>query len=150
MLYQYNKEGDYLVPTVTSVTGADPAAGSEWSITVPTGERWNLLAVTVQCVQGATQTPQHRLIIDDGTNILLEIGAGGGIDQTISSTAQVTWAEGIAAAAHTATAGDEVFTGPLPDGLVLEAGFRLRSSTDGIGANTNFGVPRATVQKIPA
>jgi hypothetical protein len=43
-----------------------------------------------------------------------------------------------------------VAQGALPLGLVLEAGSRIQTSTAGIGANTDYGVPRAIVVKLPA
>jgi len=49
------------------IAGTDVAANTEFSETVPAGKAWGLLAVHVVLVQGATQTPQPILVLDDGT-----------------------------------------------------------------------------------
>lgn len=128
-------------PDVTSavrkvVASGDPAANAEFSVTVPTGVRYELLAVSVNLVQGLTQTPWPSLIIDDGTNTLFQ-GLGASSAQNSSVTTQYTWAPGLTL---TAGAANTVANAPLPRGLVLPAGYRVRSSTSGLGANSNYGV----------
>lgn len=48
------------------VSGADAAAGAEWTEAVPAGKWWELLSVSVALAQGITQTPQPMLVIDNG------------------------------------------------------------------------------------
>src|SRR6266542_656722 len=73
-----------------TVQGTDPAANTEFSVTVTAGKYWALYAVSVNLVQGATQTPQPTLIIDDGTNVLFQ-GFGASSAQNASVTTQYTW-----------------------------------------------------------
>jgi hypothetical protein len=136
------------VASVTSATGADAAAGAEaGTITVPAGQRWLLKAVTVVCVQGATQTPWPTLTIDDGTNVLFAAKSGTAA-QALDTTCRHSWApNGPLTIAGATTA--VIATGPLPADFVLEAGYRISTVTAGIGANTNYGVMRATIQKFP-
>lgn len=125
------------VSVIKRVAGANPAANAEVSDAVPAGKAWFLMSVSVQLVQGATQTPFPSLTIDDGANILFQ-GFAGTAAVSAATTTQVTWAANLpasGAAASTAT------TGPLPFGLVLLAGYRIRTSTTGIGANTDYGIP---------
>jgi hypothetical protein len=119
------------------VTGTDPPANTEFSQTVPTGKYWQLFAVSVSLVQGATQTPQPTLIIDDGTTTFSQ-SLGASSAQNASVTTQYNWAPGNLL---TAGAAATVATAPLPKDLLLPAGYRIRSSTIGIGANSNYGAP---------
>lgn len=105
---------------------------------------WLLMAVSVTLVQGLTQTPNPQLIIDDGTNVLFQSTPFASA-QNASVTTLYTWAPGLAlsggGAATTATC-------PLPQGLVLPAGFRIRTSTAGKGANTDYGTPFYLVAEL--
>lgn len=135
-------------PTVAveSVSAANPAANAEFSFTVPANEKWLLVGVSVQMVQGITQTPWPSLIIDDGTNILWEAYSGTAA-QGASTTAQHTWAVGEVRSGAGST--PNIFaTGSLPMGVVLPAGYRVRSNTVGLGANSDYGIPRAMVVKL--
>lgn len=121
----------------TGITIATTTAG--------TGPKaWALLAVSVQCVQGATQTPFPSLIIDDGSNVLFQSFCGTAAISA-ATTVQCTWAPSLPAFGAAATTAN---TGPLPYGLILQPGYRLRTSTTGIGANTNYGAPSYLVCEL--
>lgn len=132
------------LPSVLTVlktkVGTDPAANAEISEAVPTGKHWILYAVTAPLVQGATQTPQPILIIDDGTNVLFEsFGATGA--QSASTTARYSWVPGGVLAGLVGATPDIHAVAPLPYGLVLRPGYRVRTNTLGKGANTDWGAP---------
>lgn len=131
----------------TSVSGANPGAGAECSITVPAGERWLLKSVSVTLVQGATQTPWPVLIIDDGTNTLWSAYSGTAA-QAINTTAQHSWGAGSPTGIQGATTAVQA-QGPIPLDMILEAGARIRTLTTGIGANSDYGIPWASVIKLP-
>lgn len=122
---------------IKQINGADPAANAEFSESIPAGKIWELLAVSVSLVQGATQTPQPTLIIDDGADVVFQ-GYGASSAQNASVTARYTWAKDLPLGAAGALT---IVTAPLPSGLFLPAGWRIRTSTIGIGANTNYGAP---------
>jgi hypothetical protein len=122
------------------LVGTDVAANTEFSQTVTTGETWELVSVTVALVQGATQTPLPILVIDDGTNVLFE-SFGSTTVQAASTTTQYTWAPGLTLTGQVGATTNVHSTAPLPLGLVLGSGYRIRSSTIGIGANSNYGSP---------
>lgn len=126
--------------TIKEVTGTDPAANTEISETVPTGKAWELLSVRVDLVQGATQTPQPVLLIDDGTDVVFA-GFGSSAAQGASTTCRYTWAPDLALTAQIGTGANVHAHAGLPSGFVLPAGFRVRTSTLGIGANSNYGAP---------
>lgn len=122
---------------------APTVAGGVTGLTITTttqgtnAKAWYLFAVSVSLVQGATQTPWPSLIIDDGTNILFQAFSGTAA-MSAATTTQHTWAPNLPAFGAAATTAN---TGPLPSGLVLQSGWRIRTSTTGIGANSNYGAP---------
>lgn len=125
---------------ITQLNGSDPAAGAEVSVTVPAGKHWHLISVSVALVQGATQTPQPILVIDDGTDVLFE-NFGSSTAQAVSTTCRYTWAEGLTLSGQVGATTNVHATAPLPAGLILGPGFRIRTSTLGIGANSDYGAP---------
>lgn len=147
MIPVIDKTDRWAVPTVTSVTGANPAANAECSITVPAGERWLLLAVTVANVQAGAGSSWPKLQIDDGTNVLFQAHAGTAA-QGVSTTCQFTWIPGGGIIGPSGATTAVAAQGTLPEGLVLEAGWKITTSTVGLSANTDYGVPRATVIKL--
>jgi hypothetical protein len=132
------------VPSALSVAlqfnGTDRAAGVEVSETVPTGKTWQLLAVSVALVQGITQTPQPILVLDDGTDVIGEF-FGSSAAQAVSTTCRYTWAPGLTLSGQVGSAAAVHSNAPIPYGLILPPGYRIRTSTLGIGANSDYGVP---------
>lgn len=123
------------------VPSADPAAGAEVAYTVPAGSTLKLLVVTVQLVQGLTQTPLPTLVIDDGTNIIYQApGSSDATGQPASTTARYTWAVGLPLTARVGTTPNIYAYAPLPQGLILPTNWRVRTVTAGSGANTDYGV----------
>lgn len=119
------------------VTGTNPAANTEISETVPVGKYWQLLAVAFTMAQGATQTPLPSLLIDDGTTLIYQAPCASSA-QNASVTARYFVAPGLTLGAGGA---NTVIGSPLPSGLVLPPGSRIRTSTAGIGANSDYGAP---------
>jgi hypothetical protein len=124
--------------------GTNPAAGVEISETVPAGASWGLLAATFTNVQAGVGTPQPMLIIDDGTDVLFETLAASAA-QAISTTCRYNFAPGLAISAIIgATTNCHAFA-PLPAGLVLDEGWRIRTSTIGMSANSDFSAIALTI-----
>lgn len=130
------------------VAGADPAANTECSDAVPAGKLWVVVAYSVQLVQGATQTPLPVLTLDDGTTIFYQ-SPGSSAAQAAASTAQYTWANGMTITGQIGATPGTVSVAPLAD-FILFAGYRVRTVTQGIGANTNFGAPSLYVIELTA
>lgn len=131
---------------LTVYTGTDQAANTEFSETVPAGEQWQLLSVTVSLAQGATQTPQPALVIDDGTTILY-LGYGSSAAMSASTTCRYTWAPGLTLTGQIGSSTTVRSNAPLPANLILSAGFRIRSITSGIGANSDYAAPAFYIVK---
>ncbi len=128
------------------VSAANPSAASEFTATVPATEIWELLSVTVALVQGITQTPHPSLVIDDGTTTVAILPGSTGA-QAASTTCQYTWAKGVLTSAQIGVTTGVRSVGALPEALVLLPGWRVASSTTGIGANSDYGVAILNVIK---
>lgn len=124
--------------------GTDPAANTEILETVPEAKQWELKVVSVSLVQGLTQTPQPILVIDDGSESIYE-GFGSSNVQAVSTTTRYNWGVGLPLSAQTGATTNVHATAPLPEGLVLNAGWRIRTNTLGKGANSDYGVPMLLV-----
>jgi hypothetical protein len=134
-----------LTPTIKTVATADPAANAELTATVPGSasapKYWKLLAVTVQLVQGATQTPLPNLVLTDGTSEFFS-APGASAAVSAATTTQMTWAPNLTLTAGAALTRNYA---PIPVGLVLPFGYKVTTVTTGIGANTNYGIAQIWV-----
>jgi hypothetical protein len=131
------------VPATVQYATANPAANNEVAaLTVPSGKLWEPLLYTVSLAQGITQTPWPSLVFDDGTNIIAQMLSGSAA-QNASVTAQHTWGIGLLLAGGGAGVASH---GGLPR-LVLPAGYRIRTLTGGIGANSDYGAARLLVKE---
>ncbi len=118
-------------------SGSAPAAGAEFSITVPGGEVWFLIntrATLTTSVAVANRGPS--LIVDDGTTQLLRVRDVTNI--TASQAIDINWIGGLGAPIATGTASHAVV---FPMGLVLPSGYRLRSLTEAIDAGDQWNAP---------
>jgi len=91
--------------------GTNPAAAVEVVETVPAGHAWLVSSVAVPLAQGATQTPQPILVVDEGTGSTTSLGT---VTVTIATPGLFTLN------GHGLAAGDIVFlktTIALPTGL---------------------------------
>lgn len=126
----------------TTVQSDDPAANTEFLYTVPAGHYMKLLAVTVACVQGNTQTPRPYLVIkDEGARVVAKF-PGASAAQSADITSTYTWAQGVTLSAAAALV---VNDSPIPDNIILGPGYTIISETVGKGANTNLGVANISV-----
>jgi hypothetical protein len=128
--------------TYKVVSGTDVAANTEFSHTVPTGKLWVVKLVSVRLVQGATQTPRPSLLLDDGGGQPFVQSIGSSAVQAASTNCIYQWFAGTALTGQVGVSPDFFSQAPIPDGLQLPAGYRLRSVTGGIGANSNYEAPR--------
>jgi hypothetical protein len=125
---------------IRQVNGTNPAVNTEISESVPDGKHWELAAVSIVLVQGITQTPQPLLVIDDGTDVIFEM-FGSSAAQAASTTCRYNWAPDLPLTGQIGTGANVHSVAPLPAGLILEPGYRIRTSTLGIGANSDYGAP---------
>lgn len=126
--------------TIQSITGTDPAAGSEISETVPANTIWLLKSVRFAFVTDATaDTRQVHLVLDDGTNTLLNLPTTG--TQIVSLTRNYNAHE---LGGLIVPTGNEIDIG-LPSNVILPAGYQLTTETTLLKAGDNFGAPQLSV-----
>jgi hypothetical protein len=125
------------------VQGADPAAGAEWSVTVPAGQVWIPRLVLATLVTSATVANREvRLLIDDGTTVVASIPSG--VTHVASSTRDYTWMStggyrGAGSVALDVVVGVGTFA--------LGAGWRLRSQIVALDAGDNWAAPRVLAER---
>lgn len=126
-----------------SITAAVPAAGAEISETVPTGARWDLLAIRAQfstSVTVANRIPQF--VLDDGA---LEYGR---FAVTQALTASATWfVTGAAGASRVTPEAGFVGYAALPSPCALLAGHRIRTVTTAIQAADQYSAIQYLVRE---
>jgi len=122
------------------VTGTNPAANGEVNETLGTGVYWELVAVKLTLVQGLTQTPQPILTLDDGATVFWET-LGSSAAQAASTTCVYTFAAGQDLTGQVGSGANVHSNAPLPPGILLGPGYRIRTSTLGIGANSDYAAP---------
>lgn len=138
-----NSKGGEGVGAFRVITGTDPAAGAEVSETVPTAALWRLHALRVSLVTDATVASRYPfLVYDDGTTEFHRSGAGA--LQAASLTTIQNWAIGEARALLSTQAGNA----PIPSGVWLAGGSRIRTVTANLQAGDNYGAPVYIVEEL--
>ena len=124
-----------------SITGTNPASGAEISETVPSGARWKLKSIVMSFGTSATVANREiTLLINDGTNTLVRIPSG----QTITASAgRVINYVAIGDTVNGSVAG--LTAVPAPD-VVLFAGWKITSSTNGLQAGDDFIAPQMLIE----
>lgn len=115
--------------------GADPAAGSELTITATNNEVWKIYAVRFVLTTSAIVANRRvNLILDDGgANAAFKISAN--TDQVASQTRGYTWAQGLVSQQL-----NEMHN-PLPNDVIMGLGWRLRTACDSLQGTDDFGAP---------
>lgn len=123
--------------SMSTTTGSDPAAGAELSVTVPAGERWELVSVQASLVTSAVAANRRVVLtVDNGTTVYARIPVGA------TQAASLTYVYGFIAGlgyANGSVLDLNVTTGVPP--MILEAGYRIRTATVNIDAGDNWGPP---------
>jgi len=125
-----------------SAAQGSPAVATDFTITVPTGARWNLRALVAQLVTDTTaQTRVVSLVIDDGTTTLFSMPYPTG--QIQSLTRQYYW-DNFAYAIGLVGTGIYL---PAPLPFPLLAGWRISSSTTLKGAADQWSAIQYDVEE---
>lgn len=130
-----------------TMTGSDPAAGSQWSETVPAGKAWRLKAIYATLVTSAVVGNRlSSLSITDGTNTILLIPDTTNV--AASLTAKYLW---MPYGGGSYTPGVAVgVVNPLPEDFIVGPGYVLASTVSGMDAGDNWGAPVFTVEEFGA
>lgn len=127
---------------IRSITGSTPAAGAEINEVVPTNLRWNLLAFRYSLTTAvAVANRESNLTMDDGVNIFVTDVSS--FTQAASLTETYAWMQNVQ---RQQGAQATVLTLPLP-AVLLEGGFRIRTSTTNLQAADQYTAPQYLVQE---
>lgn len=124
------------------ISGTDQAAGSDITETVPANVRWSLLTFEAAFVASAAVANRRvSLRLDDGTNEFYKVESHA--DVTAGQTRTFTmYQTGLPSNGNNIT-----FYLPLPIGIHLLPGFRIRTVTSAIDAGDNWGQPFFLVEE---
>jgi len=138
--FEHSTEGP---GAIKNIIGTDPPAGNEISETVPTNARWRLLGFHATLTTDSTViTREANIIIDDGTNEIFETGSGmtAGASSSLVEIATPIQIRGIISANRRSA--------PLPpNGVMMKAGWRIRTNTNNLQAGDNWAAPRLLVEE---
>lgn len=131
--------------SIQSITGTDPAAGVEISVTVPANTIWSVRSISAALVTDANAASRRtRATLDDGTTVFHRVSTG--VDHTASLTVQYSWAPAGAAAIGVVAVTDATVNVPLPIPTVLWPGHKFVTVTGAIVAGDNWGAPQLSVE----
>jgi hypothetical protein len=123
-----------------------PAAGSDWSLTVPGTWWWRVLAISYVLATSAvvaSRNLQLRYTDADG-NILAQLHGGGAAVPAATTMTASLWVGG---PSSTSNAG--LSLSPLPD-MVLRPGWKISTSTAGLDAGDQFSAIVVTAEHYPS
>ena len=121
--------------SVHSVIVANPAAGADWSTTVPAGQQWAVQAVYFELTSDATVANRlvHLLFQDSANKTLLKVG------YPTAQTASLTWGYNAAQGMATQANNQATQSCAIPVGLILTPGFKIGSSTTNLDPADQYG-----------
>lgn len=129
--------------TLEVVTLPAPAAGADFTITVPGRELWHPISIRARLATDATVANRAtRLEFDDGATVFATIRPGGTI--AASSNARFGWFHG--ASQPTGADVGTAFNQAIPR-LVMRPGWRILTITSGIGAGDQWSEIALLVEK---
>lgn len=126
-----------------AIAGADPAAGVEWSITVPAGARWRVRSVTATLVTDATVANREPSIVFTADGAVVA-SVPSGVAHVASQTRRYSWFPQSVRGAGAASLDVIV---PIP-ALELRAGDTITSVTTALVAGDNWGAPIVYVDRL--
>lgn len=128
-----------------TIVGTDPAAGVEVSEVVPGGVRWRLISLVAALVTDATVINRFvGLWLDDGASVYFK---STGPSHPASNTIPYTFSTAAIKDPGVLSGGTLM---PIPIGIVLPAGHRMRTNTLNLQAGDNYGAPIFLVEQWTA
>lgn len=129
---------------IRTVTSADPAAGSQISLSVTTGEIWKILSMRATFVTDATVATRFpHMIFDSGGGMIIDALSSTG--QTASQTINYSVSK---APFMVDAADDNDITIPLPEDIYVLSGGTIDTSVTNMQAGDNWGTLKVMVQRF--
>jgi len=140
---------------IRTVTGTNPAAGTQVSETVPTNVMWKLHSFSVVLATAVGSSIEPALVIDDGTGANRRYGARLGATQGASVTRTHLYVLEAgnqipdASRAFTMTDTDTVIVSQCPGAGYLPEGYRIRTAVVGgsLAAGDDYAAPIFQVEE---
>lgn len=130
-------------PAPRTIMGTTPAVNTDWSETVPTGARWELIGAYASLNCGVTGLARSAIFqMFDGTNVIQS--ANPSKDQTDTILRYYSWAPNLPA---TVSAGSPVYQQPIAQRVILRAGWVVYTNTVGIGGGDQWSAPNLHVRE---
>lgn len=144
--------GTFSQGRLATITGTNPAANTEVTETVPTGERWKIRAFSVVLVTDANAANRTvNLFIDNGAVTGRKRIYTDATAQTATTTRTHAWLRGNEAydvASDSVSDTQTVLVKLcLDDDIILEAGDRIRTTTASIQAGDDYAAPIFEVEQ---
>lgn len=129
---------------ITVIESADPAAGTELSITVPLGEEWKIKAMRFQFVTAATVGTRnvHVTVEINGAPIYTFFTGNG---QIISQTLNYSL---YPLPTTNDLLNDNDISMPIPDDIIVPGGDIIKTETVNLAAGDNFGKMQVYVERF--
>ena len=126
-----------------AIAGTNPAAGAEFSETVPTGARWDLLYLNVELdTSSQAATREARLAFTQSSLTMAIVNTAG--SQAASLNRVYTWGQALPVNAGII---GTIFQGAIPSPSILLAGDRFRSTTNGLQTLDDWRTPIYVVRE---
>ena len=121
-------DGNYEV-----ITFADPAAGAEFSYTVPAGERFEIIALRIRLTTAVAVANRavHLRFRDASANVIY--GSVSNVNQTASFIGEYNFGSGLGTVGELSTQEFEAY-GPMPKGFIMLPGWTIVTVTSNIQA----------------
>lgn len=145
--YQWPNGENYLATDgpgcLRVITGSTPSAGAEITETVPTGARWELLALGAVLTASAVVTSRiPALALDDGATEFFRYQIA--YNATASAVWRYQWAQGNG---DGQPFGSLNIRGLIPIGIRLGAGFRVKTITQNLDVGDQWSSPKFLVRE---
>lgn len=129
---------------IITLASADPAAGAELTITVPTGVIWKVKNIRFQLVTAAAAASRRvHLVFTQQTSGIIDCFSS--VDQIISQTRNYS---AMPLGTNLSLGDDNDIIIPIPANLLLGISDKITTETTALDAGDNFGIMQVTVEEF--
>lgn len=139
----FNTDSVNCVGNIRTITGTNPATGTDISETVPASAKWRPISFIARLVTSvAVANRTVVFVIDDGANLLQTVV----VNATIP--ASTTWFVSVGQGLQNVTlAGSSVLNACMPMGVFMSSGWRFRTLSTNLQAGDQWGFVQYSVEE---
>lgn len=130
---------------IVTISGTNPAAGAEVSMSVPSGQIYRILAINFSLTTDANAANRRVHVQFQSETTGMTIDCYGDTDQAASVSRTYSCA---AFGATPATTDDNDIIIPIPQDIYLPAGGDIKTATTNKQAGDDYGIPRVLVERF--